>query len=418
MPSPRLPSLLAPTLASVLACLASTEAQVLNFTGRIGLYGSPEYARSTDGYETSTFYDLQGRHAVGTSARYNGSAEVGDALWMADLATASTSRIGLFSGSEFTNSSDTSQVTDLIGWREDAFAYGTSNRFNGAENAGSAAWVSLTTDRITKRVGLYAGEEFTSATGWQASTPLLDMAASYVAGVSVRYNGTSTDVGQAAWVADARSGVTTRIGFFTDAEYTLSTDGTQMSSVTAISEDGHVIGESTRYRGSESVGQAAWVANASTGTTTRIGLYSGPGFTSFGNGDQISQATQINSRGQIIGYSTRYRWSQSNGQAAWVADAATGVTTRIGLYSEPGFTSATGQQNTWSIKLTESGLIFGVSDQYRYNQYSGLGQGSGWPMPRQESPRVSGCTATPTTAIPTPDMSIAFPLARPKADMR
>lgn len=371
MPNHRQPSLLALALFALLASVPGAKAQAVDYVGRIGLYGSPEYARSTDGLEYSSYYYYQGSHAVGISKRYNGASEAANALWMADLATATTSRIGLYSGAEFTNSSDTSQITSLYGWREDGFAYGISSRFNGAQDAGSAAWVALTADRITKRVGLYTGAEFTSATGRQVSTLLYNVAGGYAAGASVRYNGTASELGQAAWVADAHSGATTRIGLYSGAEFTRSTDGTQLSSVTAISEGGHVIGDSYRYDGAASTGRATWVADAATGATTRLGLYLGAEFTSSADGSQTSHATTINSRGDVVGYSSRYQGSTAAGEAAWVANAATGSTARIGLYNEPGFTSSSGVQISEVTRLTESGHVFGTSVPYAAGSAAG-----------------------------------------------
>ncbi len=112
----------------------------------------------------------QGSHAVGTSKRYNGAARPG-------CPVDGGPRHGLhlahrpFLGAEFTNSSDTSQITSLYKWREEGFAYGISSRFNGAQDAGSGVWVSLTADRITKRVGFTPGRSLPVRRGSRLARP-------------------------------------------------------------------------------------------------------------------------------------------------------------------------------------------------------------------------------------------------------
>ena len=372
MPNHHQHSLLALALFALLASGPGARAQSVDYVGRIGLYGTPEYTSSADGSQYSGTNYLIGGYLTGTSTRYNGATAIGTALWMADMTTATTWRIGLYSGAEFTNSSTLEQSSTISSIAPTGVVYGTSTRYNGATTAGRAAWIANPTAQTTTRVGLYTGPEFTSSSGDQASTPFYYSASVAVAGGSAIFNGAAESVGSAAWVADSSTGVTTRVGLYSDPEFLKSTTNAATSYVEGISSAGHVIGASQRFNGTIDTGKAAWVADR-TGATTRVGLYSGAEFTSSADGSQTSTASAVNSSGQVIGYSTRYNGSASAGQAAWVADAATGTTTRIGLYSDPSFTSSNGTQISETTRLTSTGYVFGTS--VRYVESGAGGQG-------------------------------------------
>src|SRR5690606_39556522 len=101
----------------------------------------------------------------------------------------------------------------------------------------------------------------------------------YLRGYSKRCEGTDPDRGRAAWVASAVSGTTTRVGFFSTSEFTRD-DGFQYSAAESLTESGYLRGFSNRYEGTANDrGRTAWVASAATGTTTWLGLYNPAEFT-------------------------------------------------------------------------------------------------------------------------------------------
>lgn len=63
-------------------------------------------------------------------------------------------------------------------------------------------------------------------------------------------------------------GPTSRVGFF-GSEYTSNQNGSEISDVSAI-QGGYAIGTSQKFTGT-TIGQVAWVVNAATAVTTRIG---------------------------------------------------------------------------------------------------------------------------------------------------
>lgn len=369
MPSPRLPSLLASTLAALLAWTSPGGAVEISYIGRVGFYDAPEFMSSYNGEQTS-YAGMNPGYILGTSREYSGPYAAGIAYWIADFATATTTRVGL-GPSESTGTG--ADFGDLLGWANH-FVYGYSVRNNSQAGQIDALWFTDVATRATTRIGLYSDSEFIGAKGQQYSrfTTWPTDEESYLTGISRRYNG-AIDAGQAAWIANAATGVTMRIGLFNTPEFTSTSTNEQTSEATAVSRDGIAIGSSARFGESGQIGQAAWYANAATSVTTRIGFSSGPEFTNASDGTQFSAATLLNARNYAVGYSTRFNGSSVNGQAAWVADTATGVTTRIGLLSGAEFTSSTGDtQSSTASGITGSGLITGVSD--RYNGASSAGQ--------------------------------------------
>lgn len=149
-----------------------------------------------------------------------------------------------------------------------------------------------------------------------------------------------------------------------------------------LTEAGYWAGHSNRYNNETGAGagQGAWVADAATGETHRIGLW-GEGYTSstqyqssvIKNDSGSGAAVALLNKGKVLGTSTRYSGTDNLGNAAWIADAATGVTRRLGLWDEGGvgtFTSAsTGAQNsdvTLPLITTNSDYdyVWGYSQRY------------------------------------------------------
>jgi hypothetical protein len=355
-------------------------------TSRVGFYdqsGGNEFTRDDGWQSTSALHLTSSGYAVGASTRYNGgAAETGNAAWFAD-ASGTTVRIGLhdqFGGNEFTSSTGQQGGSGNLHASEGGFAAGVSTRYNGgASSLGKAAWTASFATGTTQRIGLYdqsGGNEFTSSTGMQESASTV-VSSAYIIGTSARYNGGASSLGQAAWVAAANSGGTTRIGLF-DAgggnQFT-SSDGAQSSMTYRIMESGYAIGISTRYNGgSITLGNAAWVAEAATGVTRRIGLYDAAGGNEF-TSSIGKQATDVmpgpafaTESGYLSGTSDRYNGGANVlGQGAWLARAQTGETIRVGLHDAGGgneFTSSNGGQTSMVTILKSDGTAAGYSLRY------------------------------------------------------
>jgi hypothetical protein len=331
-------------------------------TTRIGLFSGPEFTR-TDNYQSSgTSHLTESGWVGGASTRYNGGTQIGQAAWVARASDGLTTRVGLVSG-EFTRA-DNLQHSAIGTLRESGWASGLSQRYNGgATNLGQAAWVARASDGATTRIGLFSGAEFTRSNNYQFTEVVGTSNGGWLQGYSERYNGGSINLGQATWVARASDGTTARIGLFSGAEFTRN-DAHQLSTVTGLTQAGWVQGTSDRYDGGSTLlGQAAWVARASDGSTTRIG-FSGPEFARNDN-FQYTGVDQLTESGWLRGSSIRYNGgSTSLGQAAWVARASDGTTTRIGLFSGPEFTRNDDFQVNIAQGLTESGWLRGSARRY------------------------------------------------------
>ncbi len=330
---------------------------------RAGLYGA-EFTRA-DAYQyTSTTTALtESGYLTGTSSRYNGgSPTLGQGAWVASAATGTTTRLGLYTGSEFTKTDGTqSSITTIC--TESGYITGTSNRYTGNTQIGQAAWLANAATGVTTRVGLYTGSEFTKSDDTQSSAATKINESGYAIGTSNRYNG-STQIGQAAWIANAATGTTIRTGFYTSAEYTKS-DGTQSSNVNGITESGYVYGASSAYyTGVASASIHTWIVNAATGNITRTGLYGTEEFRA-SNGTEISSNSGSSQSSYVYGASSRYNNGTTQlGQGAWVASTATGATTRVGFYTGSEYTKLDGTQSTTINGVYENGYVYGTSSRY------------------------------------------------------
>ena len=106
-------------------------------------------------------------------------------------------------------------------------------------------------------------------------------------------------MGRITWLYD---GVTTQSIGLEGAEHTRS-NGAQTSEFEQMNEGGHVRGYSLRYNGSSSnLGRSAWLYDGA--ATHNIGL-SGSEYTR-SDGYEYSRSEQMNQAGQVIGYSERF----------------------------------------------------------------------------------------------------------------
>jgi hypothetical protein len=328
-------------------------------TTRLG-YFDAAHTRS-DGVQFSNAAVKESGFVAGESTRYGGMANLGRTAWLRDP-TGTSHRLGFFDTGH--TRSDSYQMSDMLQLAEAGHSVGFSERFNGAVALGASAWFADSAGATT-RIGLFDAEH-TSSDGIQVSLPgayqnpiggqLTE--SGYATGSSQRYGG-AADLGQSAWVYDASSGVTTRAGFY-DAVHTRN-DGYQSSFLGGITESGYATGSSQRFDGPTGPGsnsQSAWLYDASTGTTTRLGFYDAAHTLS--NGEHVSIATKLTESGYAAGYS---RASNFVGRSAWIHDAATGVTTRVGLI-DTAHTRSDGNQYSEVSLLTESGWAAGLSLRY------------------------------------------------------
>lgn len=216
---------------------------------------------------------------------------------------------------------------------------------------GYGIWLGDAATGVTTRVGLYGAPEFTKSDGVQSGT-LLGLSGGVAAGQAIRFNGANGN-GEASWIANAATGVSTRIGFF-DANYTFS-DGSQDTHVTYV-QGGYAAGYSSISIAGGGGGSVTWVANGVTGLTTRVGLF-GAGYIT-DSGLQNSTVRGLNG-GTVIGESDMYTGENYLGLAAWMTNAATGAPTRLG-FTGPAYTRPDGTQLS-RAQYVKDGFVSGWS---------------------------------------------------------
>lgn len=362
-------------------------------TTRIGMPEEPEFTR-IDGYANSRFNpdwemmspaawpSVSGAQLTSTglirghSRRFNNlSVHRGTAAWIASAVTGETVRMGLLDPSEFRGPFDTEE-SFVHFLTDNGLCAGISTRFQDQIMAGHAAWVGHFDGSAasTRRVGFHDVSEFSGPHGIRLSEPLYVSPSGWVAGLSERFapdwSGRLTSAGWAAWVADAATGSTTRIGRFTSPDFP-ALDTSQSSGPSLFFDVGVVAGHSNLEDSGEIVGIAPWVAIVSTGRTTRIGLFGTPEFTTSRGGasstlhlSMLGWETPLSRTPHpvLAGTSKRYPGSQVDlGNAAWLADGTTGQTFRIGLYEGPEFIDARGYQSSTVVLHTFAKHAAGTS---------------------------------------------------------
>jgi len=215
-----------------------------------------------------------------------------------------------------------------------------------------------------------------------------------VVGTSGYYNTSSTStnaLGTDAFVYNPTTGSYTTIGLvsngFTTAGYPqplgqtsfVSTLGGRSSTVSAINDKNLIVGTSSLYVGAgtgnnyTNGGQAAWIANASTGATTQIGLWNQ--LTNIHVCNNANQAgvgvyddyiTSMTESGFVAGYSNRYNASNgaSFGSDAWVYDSSKGITFPVDPTDESNGAAYTSSS---ILYLSEGGIAVG---QYKVGSSS------------------------------------------------
>jgi hypothetical protein len=203
--------------------------------------------------------------------------------------------------------------------------------------------------------------EHTRLDGFQLSTERDLNSLGQMVGVSKRFRSSLLDLGQSAWFYDPAAALTLRIGLI-DSEHT-SFDGYRYSDVLE-NDNGFAIGFSNRYnRTALYRGQSLWSFNAATDITTRIGLVDAENTRA--DGYRYSVLQEMNDSGQALGFSNRYSGSLSIGQSLWFYDPSMLATTKIGL-TDAEHTRSDGFKNSSGTLINGSGRVVGQSD--RFNQ--------------------------------------------------
>jgi hypothetical protein len=321
----------------------------------IGLTDS-EHTRN-DGYKYSDVNELnEAGQVTGRSERYNGDTWLGHSAWLYNGAT--TIDIGLISSEHTRNDGFKASTTQQL--NEAGQVTGRSNRYEAGSDLGRSAW--LYNGATTIDIGL-TGNEYTRNDGYKDSFANQLNEAGQVNGVSVRYNGGSTKVGQSVWFYD---GATTIDIGLTDTEHTRN-DGYQYSDYGQLNEAGQSRGQSYRYNGGGIfLGYTVWFYDGA--NTINIGL-TGSEHTR-NDGFKLSDAQKISNAGQVIGHSARYSGGNASlGESAWLYDGTT--TIEIGLTGAE-YTGDNGRRSSRPVYLNETGQVAGSSA--RYNGSASLGQ--------------------------------------------
>lgn len=285
-------------------------------TTKIGLTGA-SFTKS-DGFQSNSYQDFnESGRAFGSAQRYNGSATIGQSVWYYNGST--TSEIGLLD-TQHTMSNGTRQNEALQSFHGN-HVLGTSYRYDTSGNwKGLSAWVS--NGSSTTQLG-FTDAQYTRADGWKDSRPIDANSSGFVVGHSNQYNGTNSFVERSAWYYNGSS--TTKIGLSDTMHKNAS--GFSFQDVKALSESGHAAGLTERYNGGTTyLGQSAWSYNGS--TNRQIGLYSAEHTRNTGRIDNSIAIT--NEVGGVTGFAERWNGGATYlGRSAWV-DNGSG-TTKIGL---------------------------------------------------------------------------------------
>ncbi len=194
------------------------------------------------------------------------------------------------------------------------------------------------------------------------------------AGFSNRYvKDGLTQIGRSAWVRTGANGETLKAGFVDD-EHTGSTDGRKDSTVVALNNAGQAVGHSRRYNPSGSVlGQTAWRQRGAEGAA-RLGFHDDKhtrgNVATSATGEKNSVVQELNDAGYARGFSTRYDGTTTSGQSAWMYSDSNGVE-RVGFVdADPDdekaseHTGANGLQSSSALLLNKTGHVAGTSNRF------------------------------------------------------
>ena len=261
-------------------------------TTQIGLTGGA-YTGSAGYQESTPTRHNEAGFVAGTSRRVVGvDTGNGQDAWVWN--GVSTVQIGLIGGGNTGSAgiqSSTPRFLNAAGQ-----VAGVSSRYRNVNTGnGADAWVWNGTG--TTQIGLTGGVH-TGTGGFQSSNPLFQNEAGHVAGDSARITGSSTNNGTDTWVWDGFS--TVQVGL-TGGVYAGS-GGRQFSSISMFSESGVAVGLSNRYSGiSTQIGQDVWYFDPATKISSAI-----IGSVRTSNNFAFSSPTLLTDDGFLLGYYTYF----------------------------------------------------------------------------------------------------------------
>ena len=307
----------------------------------VGLYDA-DHTRS-DGWQYSSAGLLETGAVVGTSKSYTSNDAEGSTAWLYD----GNSYIKLGFQDAVHTSQYGVQESGVNTHGGSGYLFGSSTRY---QPSGRTAWVydgfNLT------EVGLASGEHI-SGFGFRSSYVLMANDAGQAAGISDRYTGDTTHVGNSAWFWE--NGVTTQIGVSGLAH--TSGDGTRLERVELMNEAGQVAGYSIRYSGVDEAGQSAWIYDSAADQTCPLI------FSVRSDGYAFSEVGYLDDNGLALGY---YKLFDPVGDA-YLGTRAFGWTRDHGAF-DLGLTIAGGLDETdWAyladaIEANSSGWIVGYGE--------------------------------------------------------
>lgn len=308
----------------------------------------------TDGYRRSEVVALNDQgHVLGNTDRYSGTSKQGEHTWLYN--GTNTVRLGL-TGPDYR----TTSPARLLNNQGQVAGY----TFRNDSDVGNDAWLYTGTDTI--QVGFTGPGYEKSYNGHRASYVHALNNQGQVGGYSNRYSG-NTYLGNDAWLYTGTS--TIQLGF-TGPGYERD-DGYRSSGIRTLSDQGQAAGVSNRYSGSTALGVDAWLYTG----TGYIGLgLTGPGYEQ-SNGYRVSTVvTKQNSLGQLAGHSTRYSGSTSLGNDAWLYNGA--ATIRLGLDGAD-YQKSDGHRESYIDALNDQGQVIGSSVRVIDGNFGEWGPGRG-----------------------------------------
>ena len=270
-------------------------------------------------------------------------------------------RVGL-TGTVYTNSSG-NYSGSITGMTSTGKVFGSTNRFSGATALGRDTWFFDGT--TTSQIG-YTGGIYEQSNGSRQSTINASNDSGLLGGNSVRYlNGTSTSIGQDAWLFDSAANTTVQLGY-TSSQYVLATNNTRSSNISGVAANGTVLGSSNRYSATAQVGSDIWVYNPTTATTTQIGLFGTAYTKADGTRNPIVLGVNMNASGQVVGTASRYTSTGGSlGTDAWLWDGTNNIV--LGLSGTQYVQASTGQRISGlnvTGAINNSGQVIGTSTKW------------------------------------------------------
>ena len=224
-----------------------------------------EHTRA-DGLRESNTWQINAAGQVrGRSDRFSGSQNMGATAWFYD--GSDTVVVGLTDAAHTRDDGYRNSVASRL--TESGYVAGHSTLYNGTSGqVGTSHWVYDGNDTV--RLG-FVDAMHTSATGGHFGFLTELNEAGHITGHTIRYGGGAAALGQSHYHYDINTGVQTQIGLF-GPDHTRD-DGYMISHFMDMNDAGQIIGFSNRYFGTSSfMGQDAWLYDPATGDTTAIVL--------------------------------------------------------------------------------------------------------------------------------------------------